>query len=309
MARRRSRVVRAFAGFLSIAFSRLTALLPLSLARALGRVIGAALFALAPQVRRRALDNIRAAYGDTLTDQEQYAIARGAAMNVGIVAAEFAHIPRLTPSELGRWVDCEGLEYFDRERPGFCLGAHIGNWEWMAAVMAGVGFKVAEVVRPLDSPALNRYVDHIRTFHGVRTIDKTGGGQELIRLLKDGWLVGVLADQAPRESAVPVTFFGRECWATVAPAMVALRARVPIHVVTMTRNADGRYTLRVSPQVELPRSGDFRQDILLITQRCQDLLEAEIRRHPDQWLWLHRRWKDRPRLADEWARKQTAPTE
>lgn len=279
------------------------ALLPLPVCRAVGRAIGLVAYALVPRVRRVTLDNLRKAYGDALTEREVRAIARGAAINVGIVAAEFAHLPRLTPENIARWVTIEGAEHLNRERPGFMLAAHLGNWEWMATILKDLGFNVAEVVRPLDAPALNAYVDRIRTSRGVRTIDKTGGGQEMLRLLKEGWIAGVLADQSPRESAVPVTFFGRPCWATAAPAMVALRQKMPIVVVTMTRDTTGHYTLRVSPPVSLERTGDFRADLVAISQRCQDLLEEQIRAFPDQWLWLHRRWKARPRLEQEWANK------
>jgi len=309
MARRRNPLVSGIVSVASISFCAIMSILPLAVCRTIGRVLGALLYAIVPRVGGVALDNVRNAYRDTITDAEARRIARGAAINVGIVAAEFAHLPRLTPENIARWIDIEGREHLDPDRKGFFLvGAHLGNWEWMATVVQSLGYRVAEVVRPLDAPALNAYVDRIRTSTGIKTIDKTGGGQEMLRLLKEGWVSGVLADQSPRESAVPVTFFGRPCWATVAPAMVALRQRVPIHVVTMTRNNDGRYTLRFSPQVSLERSGDFRKDLVTITQRCQDILEQHIRAHPEQWLWLHRRWKTRPRLEQEWQKRNEKQT-
>lgn len=304
MARRRNVIVQGTVSFVSIAFCRIMSMLPLFVCRSVGRMLGIFMYTCVPRVRRVALDNLRKAYGGALTDGEIRAIARGAAVNVGIVAAEFAHLPRLTPETIARWITIEGAEHLDRERPGFILSAHLGNWEWMATVIASLGFKVAEIVRPLDAPALNTYVNRIRTSRGVRTIDKTGGGQEMLRLLKEGWVVGVLGDQSPRESAVPVTFFGRPCWATVAPAMVALRQKMPIVVVTMTRDKTGRYTLRISPPVPLERTGDFRADVVAITQRCQDILEQHVRADPSQWLWLHRRWKPRPKLEAEWASRK-----
>ncbi|MDZ4859212.1 MAG: lysophospholipid acyltransferase family protein [Candidatus Hydrogenedentes bacterium] len=304
MARRRNPLVAWIVSTVSIAFCAIMSILPLPACRFVGRALGIALYAVVPRVRRVALENLRAAYGETLSEGELRSIARGAAMNVGIVAAEFAHLRRLTPDNIARWTTVEGAEHLDRSRKGFFLvGAHLGNWEWMATVVKSLGFDVAEVVRPLDAPALNAFVERERTSLGVRTIDKTGGGQELMRLLKDGWVAGVLADQSPRDSAAPVTFFGRPCWATVAPAMVTLRLRVPMHVVTMTRNLDDRYTLRISPEVTVERTGDFRADLLAITQRSQDILEEHIRAHPEQWLWLHRRWKTRPRLEAEWDKK------
>jgi KDO2-lipid IV(A) lauroyltransferase len=193
-----------------------------------------------------------------------------------------------------------GAEHLDPERGGLLVGAHLGNWEWMATVIRGLGFETAEVVRPLDDPVLNAYVERVRRSRGVYTIDKEGAGAEIMRLLREKWVVGVLADQSPRMSAVPVTFFGQPCWATIAPAMVACRMHLPIYVVTMTRGPAGRYTVKISSPVLLDAPGDLRERLVAITQRCQDILEAEIRKCPEQWLWLHRRWKRRPRLEAEW---------
>jgi KDO2-lipid IV(A) lauroyltransferase len=250
------------------------------------------------------MQNLDAAYGDTLTAPEKLRIARGAAENVGIVAAEFSRIPLLDSESIASLVSFEGLEDVQPGAGAFLISAHMSNWEWMAPSLTAIGFHVSEVVRPLDDPRLNRFVDGTRTAQGVRTIGKEGSGADIIRLLKEGWLVGVLVDQSPREAAVPVSFFGQPCWATVAPAMVATRAKVPIYVVTMRRDAMGHYTLTFSPPIELARSGNLRQDLVGITQRCQDYIEAEIRKSPEQWLWLHRRWKERPRLANEWRARE-----
>lgn len=300
MARRRHSAVQRLLALLSIAYGHVTARLPLPVARGLGGFLGLAAYCLVPRVRRVALENLDLAYGDALTAAEKRRIARGAAKSVGIVASEFSRIPTLDDAACRRLVVIEGTENLDRERGGFLLGAHLGNWEWMATVISGLGFKTAEVVRPLDDPVLNAYVERIRRARGVHTIDKEGAGPEIMRLLREGWVVGVLADQSPRTSAVPVTFFGQPCWATIAPAMVACRMRLPIYVMTMTRGPRGRYTAKISPPIRLDVPGDLRDRLLAITQHCQDILEAEIRSCPDQWLWLHRRWKRRPRLEAEW---------
>ena len=126
----------------------------------------------------------------------------------------------------------------------------------------------------------------------------------MLRLLKEGWIVGVLADQSPREAAVPVTFFGQPCWATVAPAMIAARAKVPMHVVSILREADGNYVMEFSEPIELDQSKPLRAGLVDVSQQCQDAIERIVREHPGQWLWLHRRWKKRPRLEREWAEKE-----
>lgn len=304
MPRRRNPVVVWTATSLSLLFGHLTARLPLPLARSLGRLAGRLAYYLVPRVRTVTRLNLESAYGDELTAEEIRRIARGAAENVGIVAAEFSRIPTLDAASIASLVSVSGLENVTKGEGAFLIGAHLGNWEWMAPAFVALGFQVAEVVRPLDDPRLNRFVDGTRTAQGVRTIEKEGSGADIMRLLKEGRLVGVLVDQSPREAAVPVTFFGKPCWATVAPAMVAVRAKAPIYVVTMRRDSSGRYTLSLSPRMETTRTGNLRQDLVAITQRCQDYIEAEVRKCPEQWLWLHRRWKERPRLAAEWRERE-----
>jgi KDO2-lipid IV(A) lauroyltransferase len=304
MARRRNPVVVWATTTATILFGRLTSALPLPVARMLGRYAGRIAYFLVPRVRNVSRQNLDFAYGDTLTSAEKRRIARRAAENAGIVAAEFSRIPELNSDTVSSYVTFAGMENLRKDGGTFLIGAHMGNWEWMAPSVAAFGCRVVEIVRPLDDPRLNRYVDATRTAQGVRTIDKDGSGGEIMRSLKNGWMVGVLVDQSPREAAVPVTFFGQPCWATVAPAMVATRAKVPIHVMTMVRAESGRYTLTLSPPIELTRTGNLRQDLVGITQRCQDYIEAEIRKCPEQWLWLHRRWKERPRLEADWQARE-----
>ena len=287
-----------------IAFGRLTAVLPLPACRGLGRLAGRMAYWLVPRVRRVALANLDLAYGEELSRREKVRIAREAAENVGIVAAEFSHIPRITPAFVEKHVELQGLEHFNVERGGLIIGAHLSNWEWMASVLRTRFPSVAEVVRPMNDPRLNNFVDGTRRAVGVETVPKEGAGPEVIRLLRAGGILGLLIDQSPRENAVPIQFFGHTCWGTIAPVMAAARTRTPIHVVSMTRDRRGRYTLEFHPPLEMTRSGDLQADLLVNTQRCQDAIEDIVRRHPGQWLWLHRRWKPRPRLDEEWEQRK-----
>lgn len=304
MAIKRNPIARRALGMLTRGFAAVTRAVPLPVARMLGRYLGRAAFHVIPRVRRVALANIEMAYGDSLSPGEKREIARSATENVGIVAAEFTRIPKLKdPRFLSRSVKIVGD---DRLREGggrLLVGCHLGNWEWMAPVVSAIGIPIAEVVRPLDDPRLNALVDATRRAGGVITIPKSGAGSEILRLLREGTCVGVLADQSPGSNAVPVTFFGHPCWATIAPIMVAMRAKVPIHLLHMHRNPDATYTFDIGPEIVTVRTGDFYEDLRVNSQRIQDALEALVRAHPHQWLWLHRRWKERPRLANEWAER------
>ncbi|GMW03004.1 MAG: hypothetical protein AMXMBFR84_41400 [Candidatus Hydrogenedentota bacterium] len=304
---RKSGWLQTLAARIAMAYVGLCGRLPLAVARKVGVATGLLIFLVSSRARKTALSNLDLAFKNTLSPAEKRRIARESTVNMGLVAAEFGHIPRLSSDILSRLVRVEGLEHLQTGQGTLLIGAHLGNWEWMAPVLSMLGLRVAEVVRPLDHAGLNQVVDSIRTSQGTATIGKNNAGREIMRLLKEGWIVGVLIDQSPRVSAVPVTFFGERCWATVAPAMIAARTKVPIVVVSMTRNGDGTYLFRVSPPLTLPQEDGFRESLGVLSQACQDVVETRIRQYPGQWLWAHRRWKGRPRLEEEWSAKAHRP--
>lgn len=288
------------------AFAAIMHRIPLNWARRSGRCIGWVAYHCVPRVGSIARANLDLAYGDTISAKEKRRIGIGAAQNACIVAAEFSRMPSLHGDRARELVHVVGLEHMDQSRGSFIIGAHLGNWEWIAPIIKSLGQPILEVIRPLDYPPLNAWIDARRTACGAHTLDKTNSGPEIFRRLKAGWIVGILADQSPREAGVPVTFFGQPCWATVAPAMIAARAKVPIHIVAIVRQPGDMYRLEISEPIEFDRSKPVREGLVDMSQQCQDVIEGLVRAHPEQWLWLHRRWKKRPRLEREWAAKQAA---
>lgn len=306
MAARRNVLGQAVTAAVLIAFHRATRLLPFSWCRPLGVAIGRVAYALLPRVWRVGHANIDLAYGDSLSRAEKRRIVRAAAENMGIVAAEFSHLPWMARNIDGDWLRMEGLEHF---RPGAAVlvSAHLGNWEALALSFRRVGDRPAEVVRPLDNPVVNAVVDATRRGAGVATIPKADAATEIMVRLGHGEIVGILADQSPRGNAVPTTFFGHPCWSTIGPVMTAMRGRVPLQPVALVRNADGGYTFRFWPPIPMVSTGELHTDLEVNTQRVQESMEAMVRAYPEQWLWFHRRWKRRERLEIEWeARKARA---
>lgn len=297
---------RRVAALASIAIVRALGFLPLPLARWTARRVFGAVLAVIPRVRSVGLANLDLAYGDSLSRKQKLAILHGAIDNVAVVAAEFWRTRQISAPFLTRHVDVRGLEHLPPNGGCILFGGHIGNWEWMAPTMQALGYPMAEVVRPLDDALLSRFVDGIRSAGGVVTIPKTHAGAEAMRLLKDGFIVGILVDQSPRFNAAPAKFFGRPCWATIGVPILAVRANVPIFPLSMVRGTGDRYTVEIHPEVELLRDGPTHQNIVENTQRCQAAVEAIVRDHPEQWLWFHRRWKTRKRLEDEWAARNRA---
>ncbi len=300
MARRRNPLLLWLIRTLGIGVTKAFGKLPLPVARSVARCFVPVVYYLVPRVRKVGLANLELAYGNELSAADRTRILKQAVENMLLVAAEFPHIPKLRGEFLERNTAIEGREFLEPIKGRIIVGAHLGNWEWLAAVTANSGIPSSEIVRPFDDPKLNDFIDGMRRSGNVVTIPKDNAAMEVLRCLQENRLVGILADQSPRENAVPVRFFGQPCWATIGPAMAALRFGVPVHVVTVRRDPDGRIVLSFTEELPVVKSGETHRDLLENTQRYQEVLEAAIRKDPGQWLWMHRRWKQRPKLEEDW---------
>lgn len=269
------------------------ALIPLPLAFPLARAIMRMVDRLAPRLRQTAIVNLGLAMPELaaearnrLVDEVFRHLARSLAL--------FAHFPRLTRDNVGRWIRYEGFEHFEealkRGRGVLFFTAHLGNWELSAFAHALLAAPMHVVVRPLDNPKLNALVARHRELCGNRLIDKKDAARAIWKALKANQAVGVLADQnAAVEEGVFVNFFGKPACAHTGPARLAARSGAAvIPGFALWSEAESRYVLRFYPPVAM--TGNVQDD----TQRLQETLEAVIRQHPEQWLWFHRRWKTRP---------------
>lgn len=305
--RKRSPLVQWPLYLITRAWLGLLGALPLPLARKVSIALGRVVLFLVPRLHRIASEQIDAAFGDSLGREEKRRILLEAMDNLSILAAEFPHGPRLAKQRFAGLLEVRGLEHVNLNESALFISGHLANWEWMGPAWWLEGIRGVAVVRALDFPPLERYVKRMRDAVNFRTMLRDDAGARLFQLLKEGVSTGILIDQAPRENAVPCTFFGRPCWGTIGPAMIAARAKVKVHFMGMRRLPDGRYVMEVSEALPLVRTGRLLDDLTANTQICQDVLEEFIRRNPGQWLWFHRRWKERPRLAREWeARQQRA---
>lgn len=289
---------RVMLGFMAVA-----RLLPLPAARVAGRWLGRLAFVLVRGRRRVALRNVELAYGDTISAAEKRRIARGAFENFGIVAMEFPHTPKAGKSKI---VQVEGRDRLDESQGGLFLSAHAANWEWLAPTCAAHGLPIAEVVNTYTDSKRGELLDATRRAAGVVTIPKDAAASSISKLLSDKTYVGILIDQSARKNAVPTTFFGKTCWTTTGPAMLALRSGLPVYLALMHRTPEGGYVLVLSEKIPCEKTKDFRGDIARFSQRVQDMLEEHVRQYPDQWMWMHDRWKDRSQnKMQRWTKPST----
>lgn len=289
--------------FAIVFFFTIFSFLPLLVLRRLATTLAACAYYLVPRIKIVGMANLDIAYGDELTRQEKMDILRGSVRNLALVALEFPKVSLFRKDFDTMNITVKGWENVDATSGAVFVSAHLGNWEWLLPVGVHFGLRPVVVVRPFDDPRMDRLIERVRELSGVKTLPKHAALGPLLHRLQQGWHAGLLADQNPREDAVPVTFLGKSTWATVGPAIIAMRAHVPIHPVCITRSDNYAYIVEFFPALPLDDTGDTLVDLQRNTQKCQDALERIIRQHPEQWLWFHRRWKRRERLEQEWAER------
>ncbi len=272
---------------------------PLALARRLASALAAAAYRLTPRWRRIGLRNLGIAFPDN-SAAERERILRGCYQNLGRVLLALARLPRLHPGNVSRWIAYEGFEHYEkalsRGRGVVFLTAHLGCWELSSAAHALLGHPMLVMVRPLDNPLLDRFVDRRRSLFGNRTLQKQHAPREVLRALRANQAVGILADQnAAGDDGVFVDFFGLAASATKGVAQLAARAGAAvIPGFAFWDPAAERYVLKFYAPIEQSETGGREHDVLENTRLFQAAIERAVREHPDQWLWIHRRWKRRP---------------
>lgn len=284
------------------AVSRWVASLTPRTRRRLAHAFGAVAFGLG--IRRRVtLDNLRHAYPEK-TEAERSAIARGAYENMALTALESLTGHQLSEEEIDRALDPESfraLEEVLRRGDGVLLAtAHLGSWEFLAGAMARRRIKINAVVRPLEG-SFNARIVEARLESGLQLIPARGAVGGMLRALKRGEPVAMLLDQAlPAHQAVFVPFFGRLASTTPALAIAALRTGAPVFVAGAVRDGEALHAFVEGP-LPLPEGGTQEEQITALTATVVAALERHIRLHPEQWLWLHRRWKVAPPGEKAWA--------
>ncbi len=278
---------------------KMLGILPRPLARAAAILLAWVVYHLHGRLRRVGLRNLELAYPDMPLRQRRR-IVRGVFVSLGRQLAEFCQFPRYKRENVSQVAVYEGFENFDAaERRGkgvLFLTAHLGGWEVGSFVHSLHGHKLRIVVRPLDNPYLDRLVEKYRTLHGNTTFGKQDFARGLIAAMRAGETVGLLMDQNMTPPAgVFVDFFGIKACTASGIARVALRTDASVVPAFTIWDATLRkYRITFAPRLTLARSGDDERDVVEATQLFNHVIEEYVRKHPDQWLWVHRRWKTRP---------------
>jgi len=273
--------------------------MPRSAARLLAGCIAFAVYWCCGRLRRVGVRNLEMAL-PSLSSKTRGKILRRVYIHLGWQLVEFCRMTRYTPENTRNWMRTEGLEhYLDAQARGkgvLIITGHFGAWELSSFYHSLTGHPMGMVIRRLDNRRLDEYVNRIRCMHGNYVVHKDDFGRGLLKAMHAGGTVGILMDtnMTPPQGEF-VKFFGMDACTGTGLAYIARKTGAAVLPGFMFWEPDERrYVLHFGPEVEIPHTEDVAADILEGTQRSTSVLESWIRRYPDQWLWIHRRWKTRP---------------
>jgi len=262
-------------------------------ASAIGGWIGRKLIA-PTRFSNLARENLRAAFPKK-SKAELEIIILGMWDNLGRVMAEYAHLDKIHWKDSEARITVTGLENAppeeDRKNGVLLISAHFSNWEVMPVVGREFGLSGATIVRPTNNPYVNAWLEKLRIRNGLQELVSKGGGglQRIYGILREGNCVCMLVDQRASEG-ISVPFFGRDALTTPAPATLALRLNAVIVPISNERVSGSHFHVRVHPIIERPNTGDHTRDLVELTAKINAFVEERVRKHPEQWLWIHRRW-------------------
>ena len=273
--------------------------LPRSLSRGAAISLSWTIYLVHVRLRHVGMRNLRLAFPEK-TRRERARILRGVFTSLGRQLAEVCLFPRYTLENVGKVVVYDGFENFERAlsrgKGVLFLTAHLGAWELSAFTHSLYGHPLHIVMRPLDNVYLDRLMRRYRTMHGNSTVDKDDFVRGLLSAMKAGETVGILMDtNMTPPQGVFVDFFGIPACTASGLARIALRSDAAVVPgFTIWDPALRKYRLRFDPALKLIRTGNDDADVLANTALFTKVIEEYVRKYPDQWLWVHRRWKTRP---------------
>jgi len=288
----------ALEGALASAAGGVVRRLPRRLVLALGRGLGRVWGALDARHVKVASDNLRQAFPDW-SEERVRRTARGVYAHFGAVILDLLWMAGRPAEELLALADLEGVEHLQNARAAgrgvVSPSGHLGNWEVQAAASVPKVGNVAMIARPLDNPELDKLLNGLRTSTGNTVIYKQKALAQVIQTIRSGGIVAILIDQNMQaKDGIFVRFFGRPACTTTVAAALALKTGCAIVPVRCLLQRNGRYRMVYGPPVEWPRTGRKDEDVAALTQHLTSLIEDWVRETPEQWLWLHRRWKTQP---------------
>lgn len=283
---------------LAVGVLSLLSYLPFSLLTRLGRCLGRFYYHIDGRRKKISMNNLRLALGNEKTEEELRSILKAVYRQIGSSLFEFAALPKLTKKKIHGWIHFEGLEHLEAAlrtgRGVVLLAAHFGNWELTAQSLALRGYPGSAIGRRANTPLLHNYIVRCRESHGNRVIVRGKAMRRIFKVLGEGKILGILCDQRGSTSrGLSVDFFGHPAPTNPDIARIILKANPVVLMAFGIRNPDQTHRIIIGRPFSFVPKGDRQEDAFRITQQYMKELEGMIRKYPDQWLWMHRRWMRR----------------
>ncbi len=254
-----------------------------------GEAIGNLAFRLMRSRRERTINNLQLAFPEW-TDAQRYETARGVFKHFGLITADFMRTPLRTNQELLDNMEVEGFEHYERaaavEKGIIACTAHLGNWERFGHWLIATGRQISVVARDANQGEIQDRVSQIRSLTGVNVLSRGDSARPILVKLKRKEIVGILPDQNSDESFVP--FFGKPAGTVLGPAVLHQRTGAVLLPSFCVRIGPGKYRVVVREPVDIDNKMESAEEIMA---KLNEVLESVIREYPEQWLWLHDRWK------------------
>lgn len=288
----KKRVERRVGGWALMAVSQVFQMLPKSRLDRAGRSLGRLIMRLSRKYRERTLKNLQLAFPDW-PEQRVQSTAREVFEHFGKTLARFFGGGKESKEEIIASVDMQGLELVDEAlaqgKGILAITAHFGNWERMAEAFAARGYKISVVARDANEERTTKIVNDVRKGRGIEVFSRGKAARELLKRLRSNEVVGILTDQNTREILVP--FFGIPAGTNEGPAVIHLLLGTPLFTAFAVELPDGRYRVKAERLQPPPPTGDREADVLAIMTIVNNKIEEAVREHPEQWLWMHDRWR------------------
>lgn len=276
-------------------------LMPAPAAYASGRAVAKLAYLLAGNLRRTGATNLRLAFPEK-SESERAELLRECFDNLGRVLGLFSQFSSRSQEQLLQLIEVQGLENLEEAKRVhgnrlILFTGHLGAWELTSFGLALVGHPFTFLVRRMDNPRIEQFVDRVRVRFGNQTIDKKSAARSMLKILRAGETpLGLLPDlNTLDDEAIFIDFFGVPAATTFTVAKLALRTGAPLVPIMAPWSAEKKkFLLMALPPISIEPSGDEEADVRRLTAKMSLLIENEIRKYPGQWLWIHKRWKTRP---------------
>ncbi len=272
--------------------------LPLGLMQRVGAGLGVVALGLLRSSRRRARTHLRHAFPE-LSERQTDRLVQRCAHHLGTTLGEITWLWRADHDEVAARCDIVGVEHLrvalDQGHGAVLVTAHAGNWELLNARLGVAGMPMVIAVRDIFDARVDDAVTALRQRFGAEVVKRSSGARRLLGALSHDKVVGLLIDQDIGDlPGAFVPFFGRPAWTPTGAATLALRSGAPVVPAFIHRRADGHHQVEIQPPLASPAGTDKEERTIAVTAAATAAIEAQIRCHPEQWVWMHRRWKTRP---------------